>query len=255
MIDVLLTPADLPRVEGILPDSQAVVLDVLRATSTIVTALHHGAAAVRLFDSLDAARAARREWAGGGGGRPAVLAGEQACVKPADFDVGNSPREHVTEKVGGATVLLATTNGTRAAVRARAAKQLYAASLLNASATAGALLPQVDALHTVLVCAGTAGSASGGAAVEDVIGAGAILFSLLQTTYRTDLAFTDNAWMAYHTFAAVRQRLPAALRLGAGGLNVIEAGLEDDIDTCARLDAVPVVVAVEADPLRAVRRG
>jgi phosphosulfolactate phosphohydrolase-like enzyme len=70
---------------------------------------------------------------------------------------------------------------------------------------------------------------------------------LLQATYRTDLAFTDTAWMAYHTFAAVRQRLPAALRLGQGGINVIEAGLEDDIDFCARLDAVPLVARISTD--------
>jgi 2-phosphosulfolactate phosphatase len=241
MIDVVLTPADFARVEQVLPQSQAVVLDVLRATSTIAAALQAGAREVRLFDSLDAARQGKKDQGNAAG--PVLLAGERACLKPDDFDLGNSPREQLTEKVGGATLLLATTNGTRAAVRARNAQRLFAASLLNAAATAQALLPGLESSHTLLVCAGT----NGNLAVEDVIGAGSILFALLQATYRTDLAFTDTAWMAYHTFAAVRQRLPAALRLGQGGINVIEAGLEDDIDFCARLDAVPLVARISTD--------
>ena len=239
MITVSLTPDNLPA----LNDTQIVILDVLRATSTVVTALSAGAREVRLFDSLDAARSARKQWSSG----PALLAGESQCLKPPDFDLGNSPRECVTEKVGNATILLATTNGTRAAVRAReaGAQTLHAASLLNATATARALMPQIDARDTLLLCAGT----NGQIALEDMIGAGAILFALLQATYRTDLAFTDTAWLAYHTFSAVRTRLPAALRLGQGGINVINAGLEEDIDHCAHLDALPIVAAVDASTL------
>jgi 2-phosphosulfolactate phosphatase len=244
MITVLFKPADLTDATG----AQVVIVDVLRATSTIVTALAAGAREVRLFDSLDAARAARAQFP-----PPVILAGEAQCLRPPDFDLGNSPREHTTEKVGNATVLLATTNGTRAAVRARdaGATTLFAAALLNASATAQALLPRLDSGHTFLVCAGTNGQIS----LEDVIGAGAILFALLQTTYRTDLPFTDTAWIAYHAFAAVRTRLPAALKLGQGGINVINAGLDDDIAHCSRLDALPVPVMIDpaslvATPLR-----
>lgn len=235
MITTLFHPRELPAdVSG----GQVVILDVLRATSTIVTALSAGAREVRLFDSLDAARQARLTVP-----VPALLAGEKDCLKPADFDVGNSPREHVTEKVGGATVLLATTNGTRAAVAAvrAGATSLLAGSLLNATATARALMPQIDTRATYLLCAGTNGQHS----LEDVLGAGAIVFALLQATYRTDLALSDSAWMAYHAYAATRQRLGAALRLGQGGINVINAGLEDDIDFCARPDAMAVVARID----------
>jgi 2-phosphosulfolactate phosphatase len=244
MISVALLPEALEGMPGGGAGAQVVVLDVLRATSTIVTGLSAGAREVRLFGSLDVAREARRKWGSERGKGPVLLAGETQCLKPADFDLGNSPREQVTEKVGNAVILLATTNGTRAAVRARdaGARRMFVGSVLNASATARALLPQVDTMDTVLLCAGTQGTI----ALEDVIGAGAILFAILQASYRTDLAFTDTAWMAYHTFAAVRQRLPAALRLGQGGINVIEAGLEDDIDHCARLDALPLVAPIEA---------
>jgi 2-phosphosulfolactate phosphatase len=270
MIQTLLLPRDLPADAS---RAQVVILDVLRATSTIVTALAAGAREVRLFDSLGAARTARATFAtltptdprldnqeskmGAIENRkskienqkyPVLLAGEQNCLKPPDFDLGNSPREHLPEKVGNATILLATTNGTRAAVAAKSAgaQILLAGSLLNAAATARALIPRLDTRDTLLLCAGT----NGQPALEDILGAGAILFALLQATYRADLAFSDTAWMAYHAFAAVRTRLPAALRLGQGGINVINAGLEDDVDHCARLDALPV--GAEIDPVTLV---
>jgi 2-phosphosulfolactate phosphatase len=240
MIEVLFHPSELAGRDA--SNAQVVVLDVLRATSTMVAALSNGAREIRLFDTLDSARAAKRAWAGGG---PAALAGESRCLKPDDFDLGNSPREQVTEKVGGAAVLLATTNGTRAAVAARSAgaSALFAGSLLNAAATARALMPQLDARDILFLCAGTDGRRS----LEDVLGAGAAIFALLQATYRTDLAFTDSAWMAYHAYAAVRTRLAAALRLGQGGINLMGAGLEEDIDFCARVDALDRVVGIDGE--------
>ncbi|MGN6369893.1 MAG: 2-phosphosulfolactate phosphatase [Phycisphaerae bacterium] len=250
MIDVLLTPADLANAHDLLPQSQVVILDVLRATSTITTALFNGAREVHLFDSLDAVRAAKSS---NQFPAPLIAAGETQCLKPADFDLGNSPREHTTEKIGGATLLLATTNGTRAATRARTAKHMFAASLLNATATAKALAENLDTAggHTLLICAGT----NGKLALEDSLGAGAILFSLLAHTYRADLPFTDTAWLAYHAFSAVRPRLPAALRLGQGAINIIEAGLEDDIDHCAKIDAMPVVAKIDPASLVVTREG
>ncbi|HVX86085.1 MAG TPA: 2-phosphosulfolactate phosphatase [Phycisphaerae bacterium] len=248
MIDVLMTPGELEGGRS-LAGSQVVVLDVLRATSTVVTALGAGAREVRLFGSLEEARAGRAAWDAREG--PVVLAGESQCLRPGDFDLGNSPREMVTEKVGGATVLLATTNGTRAAVRARAAGAavMYAGSLLNAGATAEVLLERVDGIDTVFLCAGTGGKL----ALEDVLGAGAILFAMLGKSYRADLVFGDGAWLAYHAYAGVRGRLGAALRLGVGGVNVIEAGLEEDIEWCARVDGMGVVAGVDVERL-VVRR-
>jgi len=240
MITTILTPDQLDGIEA--GSAQGVIFDVLRATTTIVTALGAGATEIHLFDSLDGARAARSAWRSETG--PVRLAGESKCLRPEDFDLGNSPREMVTEKVGGATLLLSTTNGTRAAVRAKQAgiRTLFAASLLNAGATAKALIPRLDSGDTLLICSGTAGKIS----LEDVLGAGTVLFSLLQATYRTDLAFTDTAWLAYHAFSAVRERLSAALRLGQGGLNVLGAGLEEDIDAAARLNSLEIVAPIES---------
>ncbi|MGC8540063.1 MAG: 2-phosphosulfolactate phosphatase [Phycisphaerae bacterium] len=241
MIDVVLLPAMLN--EMLMPQSQVVVFDVLRASSTIVTALHNGAREVRLFSDVDAVLHAR-----GHVPPPVLSAGERGCVMVPGFDLGNSPAEYQTHRVGGASVLLSTTNGTRAVVAAQAAADIFIGSLLNAQATAEALNGQLDHLHTLMVLAGTDGQIS----QEDVIGAGAVLWHLLGGTYRIDLPYTDTAWMAYHCFASVRERLGAALRLGAGGINIIESGLEDDIDLCSQLNSMPLAVRVQKNPLRAL---
>lgn len=240
MIDVVLLPGMIN--ELILPQSQVVVFDVLRASSTIVTALSNGAREVRLFSDVNAVLHAR-----GSIPPPVLSAGERGCVMVPGFDLGNSPAEYQTHRVGGASVLLSTTNGTRAVVAAQAATEIFIGSLLNAQATADALQPQLDHLHTLLVLAGTDGQI----AQEDVIGAGAVLWHLLGGTYRIDLPYTDTAWMAYHCFASVRERLGAALRLGAGGINLIEGGFEDDIDLCAQLNSKSLAVRVHKHPLRA----
>ncbi len=239
MIDVVFLPAMLNAT--LLPQSQVVVFDVLRASSTIVTALSNGAREVRLLPDVDSVLHARAVVT-----PPVITAGERECVKVPGFDLGNSPAEFETHRIGGASVLLSTTNGTRAVLAAHTAAELFIGSLLNAQATAEALQPQLDHLHTLLLLSGTDGQL----AQEDVIGAGAVLWHILGGTYRIDLPYTDAAWMAYHCFAAVRERLGAALRLGAGGVNLIESGFEEDIDLCAKLNSRPLAVRVRKDPLR-----
>lgn len=238
MIDVVMLPSQMDPF--VLRRSQVVVLDVLRASSSIVTALANGAAEVRMFEHTQEVLAARANLKG-----PVKTAGERGGVKIPGFDLGNSPAEFQTHVIGGATVLLSTTNGTRAAVAAMAAEQMFVGSLLNAGFTAQALLARMDELDTLFVLAGT----DGRMALEDLLGAGAILWQLLAGTLRPNLPFTDTAWMAYHAYSAVRDRLKPALRLGAGGINLIENGFEDDIDLCADLDSRSLVARVKKGTL------
>jgi len=225
MIDVIFGPWLLDRSR--LTGAQVVVLDVLRATSAMVTALHHGAKEIRLFPTPEEVLAARA-----GAAVPVILGGERGCLKVPGFDVGNSPAEYATPATRGATILMSTTNGTRALLAVQDARRVLVGALLNATATADALLEEYIQGDTLLVCAGTEGQI----AIEDTIGAGAILWQLMQRTLSTALPFTDSAWIAYQTYAAVRPRLGAGLRLGRGAVNLIRAGLEEDIDRCA---AVP----------------
>jgi len=170
-LDVILSPAELPALaRRDLRDTACVVFDVLRATSTFVTALHHGAKAVIPVAEISEALALRQKQSG------VLLGGERDGVKirasqtgGVDFDLGNSPREYTPEKVHGKTIVSTTTNGTRALRACAGAKTVLAASFLNLTATAQ-FIRQLQPAQILLVCAGTRENL----ADEDVLAAGAL---------------------------------------------------------------------------------
>jgi 2-phosphosulfolactate phosphatase len=232
-IDLVALPSGLRHHH--LHDRVVVVFDVLRATTTIVTALASGAAELRVFDSLDgASRAASQHH------QARLLCGEQKCLPPPGFDLGNSPGDFTAERVAGKTIFMSTTNGTRAIVPARDARHLLAAALVNASATARHLaLLQID---VTLLCAGT----NGEVAPEDMLGAGAVADRLRQIV--GPIEFGVETVEAERLFQDSRRDLVSTLRSTQGGRNVVNAGLEPDIDFAARLDAFGIAVNVRGDP-------
>src|SRR4051812_17496216 len=129
-------------------DRVVVVFDVLRATTTIAAALASGAREIRVFDSLDAAQAAWRQYNG-----DKLLCGESKCLPPPGFDLGNSPGAYQGKLVSDKTLFLSTTNGTRALVAARKAELLLTGALVNAASVAVALSNQLR--DVTLLCAGT----------------------------------------------------------------------------------------------------
>ena len=170
-IDCILSPAELPALGGRdLRGTVCVVFDVLRATSTFVTALHNGAKAVIPVAEIAEALALRQKQPG------VLLGGERDGVKiragqtgGGDFDLGNSPREYMPEMVRGKTIVSTTTNGTRALRACAGAKTVLAASFLNLTATAQ-FIRQLQPAQILLVCAGTRENM----ADEDVLAAGAL---------------------------------------------------------------------------------
>src|SRR5882762_2319388 len=130
--EVLFTPAEFRALrQRDLTNTVCVVVDVLRATSSIVTALANGAAACIPVEEISEALAMRRQRPG------ALLAGERdglrigaALTGGVEFDLGNSPREFTREKVAGKTIISTTTNGTRALRACRGAEWVIVASLL-----------------------------------------------------------------------------------------------------------------------------
>jgi len=197
------------------PAAVGIVVDVLRATSTIAQALASGYRRVLCCSELDEARALRREI-------PDSLAGgERKAVRIEDFDVGASPREFLEPRAE--TLILSTTNGTRAILETvRCCEQVVLGSLLNLSAVAGAATSD----DVVVVCAGF----QGGFALDDAYCAGRIVQLL-------GLERTDGAVAA----ELVALAFPTALE-GLNARTYGPPGLEDDIAFCARedvLDAVP----------------
>ena len=170
-IGAILSPAELPALAGRdLRDTACVVFDVLRATSTFVTALHNGAKAMIPVAEISEALAFRQKQPG------VLLGGERDGVKiraaqtgVGDFDLGNSPRDYTPEKVRGKTIISTTTNGTRALRACAGAQTVLAASFLNLTATAK-FIRQLQPAQILLVCAGTRENM----ADEDVLAAGAL---------------------------------------------------------------------------------
>ncbi len=124
-----------------------VVVDVLRATTTICMALAHGARQIIPTPSIDDAHRLRDER-----GSQTILGGERGGLIVEGFDQGNSPREYTKATVLDQTVVLCTTNGTVAMERCRHAKRVLIGSFVNLSATAAAIKPNEN---VVVVCAGT----------------------------------------------------------------------------------------------------
>ena len=117
-----------------LAGTTVVVIDMLRATTTIVEALSAGAVAVIPCGEIEEARQCARQRS------PAALLGGERGGRPiAGFDLGNSPAEYTAERVGGKTVVLTTTNGTRALLHSRQAARVLVAAFANCAATTAAL--------------------------------------------------------------------------------------------------------------------
>lgn len=220
--------------------SAVVVIDLLRATSTICQALAAGASEVVPFLEVSETLAAANE----AGRSEVVLGGERGGKRIEGFDLGNSPREYSPAAVGGRRVFVTTTNGTRAMHHARQASRVILGSLLNLSAVVASIKdqPRVD-----ILCAGTGGHATG----EDILVAGAIgdkLFELwgpnLKMNEAARAARQEWQWLVEGAKAdgrSVSEQLAIELRDTAGGHNLVEIGLDQDVVDCAQVDSLRIV--------------
>jgi 2-phosphosulfolactate phosphatase len=241
-VEVLFTPAEFQDLRNRdLSKTTCVVFDVLRATSTMITALGNGAAAVIPVEEIDQALRLKQE-------RPELLlAGERGGVRiriqgtnPLTFDLGNSPREFNRDVVAGRTIVITTTNGTRALLACRAAPVILVAAFLNLSATCDQIQSAAPA-ELLLVCGGTYNEA----AYEDVLCAGAVI-DVLEEKSATDLA--DSALLAWKAYRLGQRDLTGALGLSRNGRRLLEQPeLRDDVAFCAQRDRVALVAQLEKD--------
>jgi 2-phosphosulfolactate phosphatase len=218
----------------------AVVIDVLRASTTIITALAHGAARVRPVLTVEEAR-------GETAARGTLLGGERGGLKIEGFDLGNSPREYSRDRVGGRSIVITTTNGTAALHACFGAADVLIGAIVNRSAVAAsahALAIKHGGCDIHLVCAGTEGVVT----EEDLLAAGAILDAAVQhhgcsgdaldATGREALAFFRSTVAAGPTAAdAIAREFASSI----GGRNLIELGMDADLPVSAAIDSLPVV--------------
>jgi 2-phosphosulfolactate phosphatase len=212
------------------PAAVGIVVDVLRATSTIAQALASGYERVLCCSEIEDARALRAELP------DSLLGGERKAVRVEGFDVGASPREFL--KARARTLILSTTNGTRAILEtARRCDRVLLGSLLNLSAVAAA----VETDDVVVVCAGF----QGGFALDDAYCAGRIVQLLVGE--RTDAATAVDL---------LARAFPTALD-GLNARTYGPPGLEEDIAYCAQedlLDVIPQLTEVRGAAAEIMRR-
>jgi len=218
----------------------AVVIDVLRASTTIVTALFHGASSVLPVLSVTDAKEAAAH-----GGR--LLGGERGGVRIEGFDLGNSPLEYSADRVRGRSVVITTTNGTAALHACRDSREILIGAIVNRTSVADAvrrLARDGDRVH--LVYAGTDGAVS----AEDVLAAGAIL-DAARAAGPGDVL--DPAALEAREFfrrvaagGDVQAALVAEFRRSPGGANLVDLGMQADLPACAAIDSLPIVPRFDA---------
>ncbi len=198
-VSLLPSLLDASRLAG----GSAVVIDVLRASTTVCAALHAGAARVVPFASVDDARRFADRLAQTSGGREPsespLLGGERHGVKIDGFDLGNSPLEYTKQKVSGRTVVFTTTNGTRALLAAGAADRIYMGAFANLNPLCDQLAKDPGNIH--LICAGTDGQVT----LEDAYAAGEIALTLLQKLPNLELG-NDEAAIAIEMVQGTKRR-------------------------------------------------
>jgi len=217
-----------PEVAG----SVAVVVDVIRATSTMVTAFGNGAEAVYPTESTeDALRLASSL-----GRDEALLCGERKGRKIEGFDLGNSPAEYDRATVEGKRLVMSTTNGTRAFLAAGPADRVVAASFLNLSSVVERVEHEVArGSSLVVICAGKEDRFS----LDDAVCAG-VLIREVEERVASDFETNDSAAAA----VALAREFgvdETFLRSTAAGRALVEIGLGSDLSLCARRDVYELV--------------
>jgi len=217
-----------------------VAIDVLRCSSSIVTALANGAKAVIPSSTLSEARSLAKR-------HDAILAGERKGKRPKGFELGNSPLEFKSEVVQGRIVVLTTTSGTKAIVLGKKGRGVLVGSFLNLDATVRRVcqLAEASGSGVSLVTAGKRGAFS----LEDFLCAGAISDQLAQNGAELD----DGCLASVHAWRDARSDLSSALREGLHARYLASLGFQDDVDFVAKLNLFDIAAVLEKDRIVAVK--
>ena len=216
----------------------AIVIDVLRATSCIITALANGCEKViPVYTPEDAFKYQEQD-------KPKfLLGGERKSVKIPGFDLGNSPLEYQKLDYSGKAVVITTTNGTRAIKEAETSENLLIGSILNAQAVAMKALDLGKPL--TLICSGTRDQFS----LDDFITAGVIIKEL--SSLDKEIALSDFAQTALLAFKAFDWSLLEGLKNSVHGRDLLKLGLVRDLAFCSQRNKYNVVGKYENNEISA----
>jgi 2-phosphosulfolactate phosphatase len=210
----------------------AIVVDILRATTTIVTALAAGAEAVEVFADLDKLKARSDEHPD----QLCLRAAERGGAAVSGFDLGNSPLDYTAAVVNQKRIFMSTTNGTRAFQRVQAAPTVIAAAMLNLSAVVD-YVSKTNPAEVWIVGSGWEGSYS----LEDTACAGAIAHEIKTALGDRCEWGNDESIAAVCLYQQWRDRLEALFREASHGKRLLRLDRDQDIAYCAKIDTVKVV--------------
>ncbi|MCK4680984.1 2-phosphosulfolactate phosphatase [bacterium] len=225
-------PDDLSDAEA--KGKTVVVVDVLRASSTIVQACENGVAriipvatveeAAKLLSTLERKRT--------------LLGGEREGLPIDGFDLGNSPLEYTKQVVKGKTLIFTTSNGTAAITKSASAREIVLGCFLNLSAVVTHVISS-RAKKVAVLCAGNLGRLS----LEDFVCGGHVVDRIVDGT-RASTVLNDGA-VAARALANALGDVGEAVRNSSHGLRLAELGFEDDLEFCSKVDNYVTVPIVE----------
>jgi len=223
-IDIIISADDI-KLEKV-KNKTVLIIDVLRATSVIITAISNGCSSVIPVVTVEEAFEVAQKDRGN-----CILGGERRALKIDGFDCSNSPLEYTKEVIGGKTLVISTTNGTRAIRGSIGAKTILIGALINAKAAAKKIINIGDDL--VIVNAGTYGQFS----IDDFICSGYIIDCILK---QTNAVISDIAKTAQYIYSE-NTDINGFVKF-ARHYNVMKKlNLEKDIEYCLKKDIVRVV--------------
>jgi 2-phosphosulfolactate phosphatase len=230
-LDVVFTPAGLTSAE--VQGRTVFVIDILRATTSMCAALSHGAKAIiPVAATEEALRLAQTI-----GSTDVLLAGEMNCIRIPGFQLGNSPLEMTESAVRGKTIIVTTTNGTKALLASQGAAAVYAACAANLGLAAEKAREAVEREGGVLIiCAGRDGAFS----LDDAYCAGRLAAATLGGP-RPRRGINDAAIASLDLVRRYGERWEHPLSYSRAGRELIRLGFRDDVLDAARLDAYPVL--------------
>jgi 2-phosphosulfolactate phosphatase len=224
-VDVLFLPGEFPARPR--PQRRAVVVDVIRATTTIVTAFQAGARAVVPVSGPEEARSVRARHPG------AILAGERGGRRIPGFALGNSPRDFTRDAVADKDIILSTSNGTKTLRAVGEGRRVAIAAFLNRAAVARWIAASPE--DSLIVCSGYEGAFS----LEDAVCAGAVVERTLSLDASPTLG--DGASACLVLWKNFARNLSTVVRESGWGRRVVQLGLGADLDICSRLDVADVL--------------
>jgi 2-phosphosulfolactate phosphatase len=216
--------------EFVLRNRTVVVIDVLRAGTTIAAAIASGAKEIIPVTTVERAV----KISGSLFGDYILRGGERNGKMIEGFNLGNSPAEYTPEKVKGKAIIYSTTNGSRAIDKARYAQEMAVCSFVNLS-TVARFLRDLNKDFSIL-CAGNNGLFS----IEDTVCAGMLVHQMNQEE-GLDLSMSDAVQAAVALYKSFGRSIPKMIRNSEHGKYLAQIGFKDDLELCAAVDTIDVL--------------